>query len=1221
LVVTFTVAATAELRERLRGNLKQAFSYLSGKESDIDRNVLEIIKKAVDLGSETEVKNLLHKTLLEFDEAAIFTIHSFCTHMLSENAFESGSMFDVEMITEQEEIIDEVVEDYWRNIFYNSTTLSGLIQAADISLAEVKNSAYYIAKNPDTHFLPEGYNDCSPDELSEEVIEQVMPVIEYWKSNKETLLTSYEGIPLYSGSKKKMDPIFYGFRDAVEENSLYLDNLYKIRFLTYDKVLSDCKKSKVDKWEPESCLLTFFELCDKLKNVFDRFLLSFRYSLYSQFKTGRKLTEKKNSLRVRSYIDLLTQMRDGLYTDGKLDLNNPLAVKIRSMFKVALIDEFQDTDPIQFDIFTTIFSHSDSLIYMIGDPKQSIYRFRGADIFAYLSAKNDPDITEYTLDTNFRSVEPLVEAVDQWFDQMHSPNSFVYDGLKYNGVKASEKNKLSKVEFVDEYGESEPCVLYYYNSKTKPEGTKKVALHTADKIAEILNLSKKSKAFIVNADSNGNELRKNISPKDIAVLVRKNQEAGIMKRAFDRFSIPSVIQSTGNIFKSPEAVEVLRILTAINEYNNSTKLKTALCSRLIGLTPADIYNMSKEEGSSRYEYWLELFSSYKQLWEDKGFIRMFQVFLDSEENTDVNDERCRENNNVRVNIIKNGGGERSLTNILHLGELIHRESVKNKLGIDGSIQWLFEKINSDKKELESEDFEIRLDSDAEAVQIATIHSSKGLEYPIVFCPFIWTKSIKPHPAPGLRKYAFHYKGKQYCDLESPESHLNEVEMENLAEEVRLMYVAMTRAVYKLYLYFADCSNSDETSIYYLMSSIINHGVSLESDINPAKILKEPTFNIYNLQLKNTVIDTGSLSDFKIGRKYENIQKNKKELIRSPEKLINEGSITNDWGLMSYSSLVSGHHNVSLGNEKSFGEADTAEENISLQKEDTDINYPETSFFNFPRKGKYTGSFCHQILEQFNFNSELNIKLLDDQSLSSAIEIKLRNYGLIHGVKGTEEYNRLLEIRCRQVFDMLENVLLTPIPEIDKSFCLNILDEESIAKEMEFYYPVNRRIDPMKINDLFSGYSFQDLRKNDSMKRVLEKEKISLKQGLKLKKGYMNGSIDIVFEYHGKFYIADWKASWLGGKYEDYSKENILLNMASSGYFLQHNLYSVALHRLLKSKFNDYKQKTDEYFDKYFGGVFYFYLRGMKKDNSEYGYIFDRPLFEYINKLDNEIFEQ
>ena len=1228
LVVTFTVAATAELRDRLRLNLKEAFKYIDSPKSEIDLNVKKIVDGILKQKTKDEIKKILQLSLLEFDEAAIFTIHGFCQRMLAENAFESGSMFGVELIKNQDELIAEVVEDCWRKYFYGSSVLSGIIKSSGITLSELKKSAAYIAENSEITFLPENPDLKSIEKLSSKITEAVESVIAVWRKTKDKIEQEFEtlSINLLKAKRELLTSVIANFKNAVELNLDYTEDIYLVKELEKEAVIEGFKKGK--QCEFGSAFEGFSDLCTKLNDAFEEFKLQFECMLFLNFREGRDLKAKKKELSVVTFSDMLTEMRDGLMINGELNPENPLAKKIRKQYKAALIDEFQDTDNVQYEIFNTIFNNSESIMFMIGDPKQSIYRFRGADIFAYLKVKTDEDVKEYTLDTNYRTVEPLVKAVDQWFQNSTSPNSFVYSKLSYNGVKASPRNRYNCIDNADSPLSQNPFFMFCASSRNKGSAVKAVSMHTAVKIAEILNDSEKSKVNILKSDSIGAvKEKKKITPSDIAVLVRTNEQAANVKKALSKVSVPSVIQSTGNIFKTDEAYDILRLLDAVASKSDSKKIKTLLAGKLIGLTPDQIYSLETNENSSEFEYWLDIFAGYNRRWIEKSFISMFLAFLEPEDdieyellNSNCSSENLKRNRlayrkDVRTNVLKYEGGERALTNILHLAELIHEEEAKNKLGPDAVIQWLYKKITSDNKAAEQEEHEIRLDTDEEAVKIKTIHASKGLEYPIVFCPFLWAKTIKTQKTSNISNSTFHKDDGLYYDLYAPESHQNEVEIENLAEEIRLIYVAMTRAVYRLYIHFVDITTgySKQTPLYYLMNAMVNGNLEISENEKISSVLKETSVNLDNLNLLNCTIDRDFLKSAELEINYKPpVKEGGLDKKYSEVKLLYPEKIVRNWGVMSYSSLVQSSHSRGVVSDRDFDDdrksANTYEsEEEILQKKLGE--HPETSFFHFPRMGRFTGSFCHDILEKFDFASLANPDWKTEQSLKILIETKLKSYGLI---KTDEEgYNATLDLRFEQVYDMLEKVLSTPLSDVDENFSLKMLDEENRAPEMEFYYPAGKLADEKKLNSIFNKYSFIELRKNKKLNKILQNAGIKFNNIYGKRQGFITGSIDLTFVYNGKFYIGDWKASWLGPECNDYSTEALLNNMAESGYFLQHNLYAFALHKFIKTKVKNYAQNTEKYFNDYFGGVFYFYIRGMNGSSPELGYIFDKPDYKLL----------
>ncbi|HBM16033.1 MAG TPA: exodeoxyribonuclease V subunit beta [Lentisphaeria bacterium] len=1223
LVVTFTVPATAELRDRLRRNLKEACLYLEDHDVKIDEKVKGIIEKALQNNSDiNELKISLKTALLNFDEAAIFTIHAFCLRMLSEKAFESGSQFNLELIKNETDLINEAVEDLWRSTFYDSFEASAIIKASDITLNELKSAASFLVKNPDIKLLPDFGNDRKVVELIQGIKNTISSILKYWSDNKSSLTEEIESIPFNKKPGEELLPVYLSFADAFKLKKNSASDIYGIRKFGTLTVMNGTEKRK--KWLPSETLKIFTNLCEKLDEEFRTFSVNFKLNFLKDFKYSSSLAEKKARLGVRSYTDMLTDMRKALYTNNKCDKNNPFAVSIRKHFSAALIDEFQDTDPIQFEVFDTVFNHPDSTLFMIGDPKQSIYKFRGADIFAYLKVKKNEKLKEYTLDTNYRTLQSLVEAVDSWFKESSCKNSFVYDELAYGGVKAAPANKYSRIEIEDDSSDGKPFVLFYSYEKNKDIALQSVAKDLAMRIAALLNLASAGKVQIIKADECGQEKsRKNLTPKDIAVLVRKHTEASTIQKALFSLGVPSVISATGNIFKTEEARELLRLLEAIASKNDPSKIRTALAGSFLGLTPGEINDFSTEKGSANYEYWLNIFCRYHDLWNEKGFISMFMTFIEPE-SLEVTDQKLRKD--IRLNILNNGGGERALTNILHLAELIHKEASKNNFTPSDVNHYLYEKITAITEEAESSDYEIRLDTDAEAVQIVTMHACKGLEYPVVFCPFLWTKGIEPYEIKSLRDSSYHKDGKLFCDLENPQSHVNEIVKENLAEELRLMYVAMTRAVYRLYVYFANVESqkksTNKTSIFYLMNMMANKVQALPEDISYVDFLKGSSVNIESLDIPNSKCI--SFSDALSNRGFETYTPLNANIVNPEElksfSLTDPEHICSDWGIMSYSALAAGSHLSSSPIERIFGESEdkSPPHNIASERLLAELAvHPVTSFFHFPSKGRFTGSFCHEVLEDFEFSSVLTRDFREVKELRNKIERKLLDYSL-SAPRTSSEYQQVLDLRLAQTFDMLEKVLTTPISEIEQGFSLSLLKADETASEMEFYYPAETKINPYIFNQDFSKYAFAQFKRDSDLKKILDSSSISIKQGALFKHGFMTGSIDLIFNYNGKFYIADYKASWLGPDYKYYSKESLLANMASSGYFIQHAIYSLALHNFIKAKKPEYSSNPKKFFDSLFGGVIYFYLRGMNGTNSDTGYIFDKPIFDYIRKLSENV---
>jgi len=467
---------------------------------------------------------------------------------------------------------------------------------------------------------------------------------------------------------------------------------------------------------------------------------------------------------------------------------------MRRKYRAALIDEFQDTDPVQYDIFKKVFSKERSILFFIGDPKQAIYGFRGADIFAYLEAAGQVK-TRYTLEENWRSEPDLITGINTIFANANNP--FVYDKISFQPA-APAATKGTELLTID--GQTEPPFQLWFlgpgegtapgKAINKREARPLIIRVVAAEIARLLDFSRKERALLGS---------RALKEGDIAVLVRKNLEARLMQDALSALNVPSVLFSTGNLFDSHEAMETERILAGIAEPNNDKLIKAALSTDIMGARGEELDLLQDNE--SGWEVQLMKFRNYHDLWNQHGFIRMFRSFIQNEK--------------VLTRLMSLPDGERRNTNVLHLSEVLHQIALEKKPGIAGLLKWLSEQRDQDRRE--TDEHQLRLESDENAIKLVTIHKSKGLEYPIVFCPFSWdgskiTKSKDP--------FTFHDEDEHMrliLDLGSAEMERNrrQAERELLAENMRLLYVALTRARNRCYLVWGRFNEADTSAPAFL----------------------------------------------------------------------------------------------------------------------------------------------------------------------------------------------------------------------------------------------------------------------------------------------------------------------------------------------------------------------------------------------------------------------
>ncbi|MCX5909495.1 MAG: UvrD-helicase domain-containing protein, partial [Deltaproteobacteria bacterium] len=785
LVVTYTVAATEELRDRIRRKIRGAIDALStGKIAD-DPFLAQWVPG---IPHPEEAKQRLQDALHDFDRASIFTIHGFCQRLLYEKAFETGSLFDLELLPEEENNLrEEVVCDFWRRHFYQAPLeMVGYARSLKFSPDFFLKVASQTRGHLDFEIVPSlksvplsslpGFQKVledlagawpkARDEVSAQLRMGSLNLRQY--GDPEKLLLAMDAFLSAPGPK------FPPFKDFFK--------------FTASKIKESTKKNQPPPRHP------FFDLAEEgwkksedLKRDLDQHLLFLKGELFRYLSS--ELPRRKQRRNVQSFDDLLIRVRRSLEKEGGEDLSR----SVRTRFRAALVDEFQDTDPTQYAIFQKIFGAAGSLLFLIGDPKQAIYSFRGADLFAYLQAARRVG-HRYTLTKNWRSGPDLVKAVNTVFSRVEAP--FLYGEI---GFAPAESGKRPGAEELAVEGENEPSFHLWWVDKgrtgeegksiSKGKAQKIIQQGIAAEVARLVDLGRKGRACIGPRP---------LQEEDIAILVRTNRQARIIQEALLSLRIPCVLHSTGYLFDTPESLEMKRVLAGIAEPHNERLVRAALTTDLLGVTGEEMDRLLTDE--SQWEDWLFRFREYYEVWEKKGFIRMFQRFLRDEK--------------VRSRLLALPDGERRLTNVLHLGEVLNREAINQKLGVSRLWQWLAHQIDPSTPRLE--EHLLRLESDARAIKIVTIHKSKGLEYPIVFCPFNWEGSEIEEG----KEYLFHDpgdQGKLKLVLDSGgNGNRTLAQKELLAENLRLLYVALTRAKNRCYLLWGRFKDAETSALAYLL---------------------------------------------------------------------------------------------------------------------------------------------------------------------------------------------------------------------------------------------------------------------------------------------------------------------------------------------------------------------------------------------------------------------
>lgn len=1150
LVVTFTEAATQELKARIRSRLGQAVeAFTQGRVQDPFLD--EMVKG---FGRSKRTLRLLQDAIRNFDEAAIFTIHGFCRRMLHDNAFESGSLLDIELVTDQEEFKREVVDDFWREHFYNASPLfihyclkKKATPEGLLSLLGNKVEQPCLKIIPRIQIPDSSVEECEFQDASKQVClswPSARAQIEDILMNDDCLNRNRYRKTSVSGWIRCMD-------DYVRSgggNPILFDD--------FKKFASSELKEAVKKDCPFPAH-PFFGLCERLKQgqealvkVFEDRLLGLKVELFSYVKAG--LEKRKAEKNIQFFDDLLLRLYRALDDKG----GEALAQAIRSKFKAALIDEFQDTDPVQYAVFNKVFGDKKGILFLIGDPKQAIYSFRSADLFTYMQAAEAIE-TKYTLGENWRSEPGLIAAINTIFSNAHRP--FVYDKIPFQpAIPATLKDR--EVLTIDGRPES-PFRLWLVDAEKTEDSGKPVG---KTKARELIIRAVAAEIGRLLARAVRNEIllgERPLREEDIAVLVRTNIEARRVQAALSGLNIPSVLHSSGNLFDSREALEMERVLAGIALPNNEKVLKPALATDMLGMKGEDLDNLMKDE--TRWEDWPVRFKSYREMWEKGGFIRMFRSFLFDE--------------NMLPRLMALRDGERRATNVLHLAEVLHQSSVERKLGVDGLLKWLSEQRDPTAPRLD--EHQLRLESDENAVNIVTIHKSKGLEYPIVFCPFVWGGSrIRDAAAP----FTFHDEAdnmKQTLDLGSARMHEHRVlaEKEQLAENMRLLYVALTRARNRCYLVWGRFNEAETSAPAYLFHQPgSRHGDVLEAIEDRFLGLsdQEVLADLKKVAAKGR--GAIELAEMPEGPARGYLPPTGRKASLSCRKFT--GNIDRSWRISSFSALASSlQHATELADRDALYQAGY---NAQRAVEET----PEEGaygIFSFPRGAK-AGTLLHDILEHLDF------ELGDASSFQGLVADKLAEHGFDPEWRET-------------VCNMIQKVVSVPLDPGREDFALSRVRNKERLNELQFYFPL-KSISPEELQGLFAGYGRAGAAGTGFPQRIERLEFAPVR-------GFMKGFIDMVFQFEDRFYLVDWKSNFLGSNVEAYGPERLAAAMEKEFYILQYHIYVLALDQYLRLRLPGYNYQS------HFGGVFYLFLRGVDPGRGpEFGIYRDRPSPALMSEL-------
>lgn len=1109
LVVTFTEAATAELRGRIRENIHQLrLACIRGKSSNPMHQLL--LEQMPDL---SQAAAQLLAAERQMDEAAIFTIHGFCQRMLNLNAFESGMLFEQELIEDEQALLKQSAADFWRRQCYPLSLDVARIIAAEWSGPDSLLTTlrpWLQGESPGLKRPP------AADETLASRHARNLARIDAIKQQWQALSADVEGIITASGVDKRSYSSKHlpnwVTRVTQWASSDTLDYQLPKELERFGQQVLEEKTKK-----GEAPRHSLFE-------AIDQFLaepLSLRDVIIAQALTDVRATVQREK-RLRALLgfdDLLSKLDEALQQPGGV----LLAETIRARYPVALIDEFQDTDPQQYRIFRTLYiNQPEQALFLIGDPKQAIYAFRGADIFTYLRARNEVS-AHYTLDTNWRSSPEMVGSVNRLFSQLDSP--FLFSAIPFQPVKPAVPNQSLKLIFDEQ---QQPALRFWLQPGEgvgNSDYQQFMAQQCAADISRWLVAGQQGRARLGKG-----EVLQPVRASDITVLVRSRNEAGLIRDALNALAIPSVyLSSRDSVYTTPEARELLWLLQAIQAPEQERLLRSALATSIFAIDAATLDALTQNE--REWDALVEQFAVWQQLWHQRGVLPMLR---------DVMIKR-----QLAENMLASENGERRLTDLMHLGELLQEASVQLE-SPHALVRFLAQQIARPNSQASSQ--QLRLESDRHLVQIITIHKSKGLQYPLVWLPF----------AAGFREAAsalYHDRDTftALLDVQGDAQSLALAEEERLAEDLRLLYVALTRSVYHCSVGIAPLikgtrkkegeSDLHKSALGYLvqqgeaadaqqlsqrLNALTGEGIALvEEGLLPGEMWQDA-------QLGDEVLSSRDITR----------------------------ALADVWRVTSYSGLQQHHSSPLLDALPNFDIDAAGEEEKGEEAALTPHHFP---------RGAAPGTFLHGLFESIDFTEPPDSVWLEDQ-------LQHNGYPL--------SWLPVLE-------QWIDRVLHTPLNA--EGLRLSAIKSSERLIEMEFYLPINNLLTAADLDAL--------LRRHDSLSQ--QAAPLEFRQV----RGMLKGFIDLVFRWQGKYYLLDYKSNWLGDSHAAYTPEAMAQAMIGHRYDLQYQLYTLALHRYLQHRLPDYD------YQRHFGGVFYLFLRGMDGSSPDNGIFATRPAEAFVEEID------
>ena len=1135
LVMTFTEAATAELRDRIRARLAQAAQFFRGNTLEADDFLLNL-QATLGTSHNTEHAARLEEAAQWMDEAAIYTIHSWSSRMLRQHAFDSQSLFDQKRLDDAPALKLKLVKDYWREYVYpleakQLGALKALGATPDALLKNIQSLWQTFEKSPGG--FPDASNDPDPH-----------AALNAWTHWQETgaqleadarqLLAQHMQTALMQLAKS-LDKDLKGNIYLVKKHGYFISHLSEwasgeeadidtLKKFTFEKLTSSLKKDAAPINDDHGVWAAIGTWIDHLEAEPD---VGVDLLQHAAVKVGRAYLQQKKSLASFDFSDLLQRLHAAIHAPG-----SRLPTIIRAQFPVAMVDEFQDTDPWQYESLSRIYSvhptgkdpeeQQVSAFLMIGDPKQAIYSFRGADLQTYLNARHTAE-SIWTLTENFRSSQEVVNAVNHLFGSAHAP----FGEVPFEFVQTPTPAKSQCLRLND--GQKVPALTIWHLNVDKPlsgtQYTDAMAQICATQMTDLLNA-------------------KVAQPGHMAVLVRDGNEAKKIRHALAQRGVRSVyLSDRDSVYATREALDLACILEAVLQARNAKLLRAALTTRTLCLHLTEIEQVFNSEEA--WDIWVERFNGWHATWQRQGFLPMLYKMVHEQ---GIGQRMQAEGDTA----------ERRLTNLLHLGELLQSASLSLQ-GETALLRFLTDQLAH--PQAQGEAAQMRLETDAQLVQVITFHKAKGLQYPLVFLPFV-----------------SNFREDKDELLRTPE--------ERLQEDIRLLYVALTRAQQAMWLGVAkrkDDFKAKESQAQSAISVLLGRTSAndLQEKLQPwtkcddIQVVPAPDAHA-NVFVPAQITQTEAPTAAKIPTRTLERSGWTASFSALTRNLSDTHLPTSDSGLAREARWLDSQIDNPV-----------AQADEMLRTEVSSNTDTEQPLYNAFPAGSAYGTLLHDI---FEWQLKEGWPLLQaENSLPPEMRVRWQRWWQTQAdsLQLSPDHQAL----CLQLIRHCAAAQLG-FPQLGSDqHCLTLsqLNSQNAWPEMGFTFKTHgvstHHIDRLIGNAIHPGQA----------RPSLQTQQLN---------GLLTGFMDIVLEHQGRYYVLDYKSN----KLPNYTPDSIMGSMLSHRYDVQYTLYTLAVHRLLKSRLKGYN------YEQHMGGAIYLYLRGI--DQVGQGVYFNKPSFELIQTLDD-----